>query len=249
MESSKPIGSPNRYYFACHSWIHFRDVRERTTSQDAQRVPGCGALALVWIHGEMVYLATISENSNRPLERPNIWKDFFQKWVVDVVDVVEGMFQRYVGVFVETKIWYKNQRNPCRSTYKRSTGPIIKWSDLDFLGFTCKYIYIHHPESPKTNLGPLVVGTPLHGSSSRLFFVWSWTSRVIVNIPILWIVWGPTVLARHWHWVMESQPDQHHTINESSTMTVANPWKNRVPWDFFVRFSEVVVEILWVKIS
>ena len=34
-----------------------------------------------------------------------------------------------------------------------------------------------HPGSPKTKLCPLVAGNPLHGSSQRLFFVWSWTSR------------------------------------------------------------------------
>ena len=34
------------------------------------------------------------------------------------------------------------------------------------------------PGGPNTKLCLLVVGNPLYGSSQRLFFVWSWTSRV-----------------------------------------------------------------------
>ena len=44
-------------------------------------------------------------------------------------------------------------------------------------GCASKVIKKKHPGSPKTKLCPLVVGNPLHGSSQRLFFVWSWTSR------------------------------------------------------------------------
>ena len=37
------------------------------------------------------------------------------------------------------------------------------------------------PGSPNTKRCLLVVGNPLDGSSQRLFFVWSWTSRVSPN--------------------------------------------------------------------
>ena len=50
------------------------------------------------------------------------------------------------------------------------------WLDkLEFLRqtFSCTF-----PGSPKTQLCPLVVGNPSYRSSQRLFFVWSWTSRV-----------------------------------------------------------------------
>ena len=75
----------------------------------------------------------------------------------------------------------------------------VCWERLAFVALACEpslfflqrkkvepkkwmiYIYIY-PGSPKTKLCPLVVGNPLHGSSKRPFFVWSWTSRVYIYI-------------------------------------------------------------------
>ena len=79
---------------------------------------------------------------------------------------------------------------------KLSMATIVRWVELiskhieTYLGICSTnisafeiilvYIYIDniYPGSPKTKLCPLVVGNPLHGSSKRPFFVWSWTSRV-----------------------------------------------------------------------
>ena len=67
---------------------------------------------------------------------------------------------------------------------------IIDETDLFYLG----------PGSPNTKLCLLVVGNPLYGSSQRLFFVWSWTSRVGIckkkpgkkqqTLTTYWVPWN-----------------------------------------------------------
>ena len=47
--------------------------------------------------------------------------------------------------------------------------------------------YVVTPGSPKTKLYPMVLRNPLHGSSQRLFFVWSWTFRVTLYYIILFV--------------------------------------------------------------
>ena len=47
-------------------------------------------------------------------------------------------------------------------------------------GNSWKRYFCIYPGSPKTKLCPLVVGNPLHESSQRPFFVWSWTSSLYV---------------------------------------------------------------------
>ena len=67
---------------------------------------------------------------------------------------------------------WKNYRVPKGSKRTVGTSPIL---------FFSVFLLIFHdicPGSPKTKLGPLVVGNPLYGSFWRPFLVWSLTSRV-----------------------------------------------------------------------
>ena len=87
---------------------------------------------------------------------------------------LQGQKHRFCNA--KSRAWDGHDRNNLSQVMFRRQH--VGSSMEKFIFIACYDGVTINPGSPKTKLCPLVVGNPLHGSSQRPFFVWSWTSRV-----------------------------------------------------------------------